>query len=198
LGAILMAGAAQGVTLADLEGGDTLTSGDGNITFSEFDVTKMKGIDPANVEVVATDHGFTLTSSDFAASSGGLRKLDVSYKVTVTEGTIASAVLDMAGSRESGRIKVEKDIEGEGDDNEAGTFLATLLTGQNSILHDQDNIDPAQGTLLVDTTIRIKKVSSLDSVTDTYDYTGVAEPTTLSLLGSGLAGLVFFGRRRKA
>jgi hypothetical protein len=185
---------AQGVTLAALVGGETITSGNGSLTFSDFEVTKIKRLS-GNLElytVTATADGITLTSSEFTANTGGLKKLDISYKVTANAGLITGATLAMQGTRETGRIKIEKDIDATQSD--AGTFLLNLLKSGSSITSDSDTFSPGEKTFDVDEQIRIKKVSSLASVTNSY--TVVAEPGTLSLLVAGLGGLAWIGRRR--
>lgn len=195
---LLAAGSAQAATftLADLvSGGGTasFTSDDGTLTFSDFAVTKTKKLssDLSQYTITTTANGYVLTSSEFTANTGGLRKLDLSYKVTGTS-AIVQAALDIVGTRTSGRAKVEKDIDDPASDE--GTFLLAYLLGSGSVLSDSDQFSPGALSFEVDEQIRIKKVSSITSITDSYQV--VPEPTTLTLMGAGLAGLAWMGRRR--
>ena len=195
---LLAAGAAQAATftLADLvSGGGTtsFTSDDGTLTFSDFTVTKTKKLSSnlSQYTITTTANGYILTSSEFTANTGGLRKLDLSYKVTGTS-AIVQASLDIAGTRTSGRAKVEKDIDDPASDE--GTFLLAYLLASGSVLTDSDQFSPGAMSFDVDEQIRIKKVSSITSITDSYQV--VPEPTTLTLMGAGLVGLAWMGRRR--
>lgn len=197
-GSLLAAGAAQAATftLADLvSGGGTtsFTSDDGTLTFSDFSVTKTKKMsgDLSLYVITTTQSGYILTSSEFTVNSGGLRQLDLGYKVTGSS-AIVQASLDIAGTRTSGRAKVEKDIDDAGSDQ--GTFLLAALLEGGSTLNDSDQFSPGALSFDVSEQIRIKKVASITSITDSYQV--VPEPTTLSLLGAGIAGLTWLGRRR--
>lgn len=195
---LLCASAASAVTftLQDLvNGGQTFTTANG-LTFSDFKVSRTKKLsgDLSLYTVTVLGDGFSLSSPEFTANSGGLRKFDMSYKVSATSGTISEAIMSMDATRSTGRIKVEKDIEDPSSDE--GTFLLTLLRNGRSDLVDSDTFGPGVTTLEVEEAIRIKKVSSIISLDNTY--TVVAEPEVLSMLGLGIAGLAWTGRRRRA
>ncbi len=191
----LSGGASQALTLADVT---TFDSGDGSLTFSNFSVTQTKRLsaDLSQYTITATATGFALSSPQFTANAGGLRKFDLKYTVTAKAGTITAATMTMEATRETGRIKIQKDIDSADDSSDVGTFLLTLLTSGNSILQSSDTFSPGQASFVVDENIRIKKISALASVTNGYTATAVAEPTTLSLLAAGLGGLTWIGRRR--
>jgi hypothetical protein len=199
LGVLLLAGGAEAASysLADLANGQTFTSDDGSLTFSNFDVTRTKNLssDLTMYTVTTTSSGFMLTSNEFDAGTGGLRKLDLSYTVT-SSSPIVEAGLAMDGSRQSGKIKVEKDIEAQGSDE--GTFLVTVLSGNHSVLSDSDQFSPGATSFDVEEQIRIKKVASLDSVTNSFRDAAhaVPEPGTMALFAFGAAGLALIGRRR--
>lgn len=194
---LIFSASAQAVTLASLlVGGATLNSTNGSVTFSNFVVKGIKRLsnDYSLYEVTATASGIKLTSPQFTVNSGGLRKLDLSYTVTANSGTITGASLAMQGTKSTGKIKVEKDINSKDSASEVGTFLATVLAGSTSLLSDSDTFSPGEKSFDVDEQIRIKKVSALTSVDN--GYTVVAEPSMLSLLAAGLGGLAWIGRRR--
>lgn len=186
-------------SLKDLANGTitSITSDNGLLTFSNFNVTKLKKLnsDLSLYSVDTTTDGIILTSSEFTATTGGLRKLDLSYTVTAVSGTIIGADLDMVATRQSGRVKVEKDITAHDPNSDAGTFLVTVLTGGASHLSDSDTFSPGETSFDVEEQIRIKKISTLTSVRNSFT---VPEPTTLSLLAAGVAGLAFYGGRRRA
>ncbi|MGH7893307.1 MAG: hypothetical protein ACREQL_01485, partial [Candidatus Binatia bacterium] len=77
-------------------------SDNGLLTFSDFAVTKLKKLS-GNLSlstVTTVDDGYVLTSSAFTANGGGLRKLNLTYKVTATEGLIVGASMSMDADRE--------------------------------------------------------------------------------------------------
>ncbi len=195
---VLSSGAANAATftLDQLVNGGTFVSDDGSLTFSDFKVTKTKHLSGnlANYTVTVLGDGFMLTSSEFTANGGGLRKFDLSYKVTANQGAITGASMDSAGTSTSGRVKIEKDIEDLLSDE--GTFLLNSIRSGGGILSDADSFSPGVVSFDVEEQIRIKKVSSLTAVSN--HYTAVPEPGELSMLAAGLAGLAWLGRRRSA
>jgi hypothetical protein len=200
VGALLgLSGAANAATftLDQLVNGGSFVSDDGTLTFSDFKVTKTKRLSGnlADYTVTVLGDGFMLSSGEFTANTGGLRKFDLSYKVTANQGAITGASMDSVGSSTSGKVKIEKDIEDLLSDE--GTFLLNLIRSGSSILSDSDSFSaPGVVSFDVEEQIRIKKVSSLTSVSN--HYTVVPEPVELSLLAAGLAGLTWLGRRRSA
>jgi hypothetical protein len=191
---LLLSGGAHALTLADVVSGDSFVSGNGTLTFDNFEIKKLKRLS-GNLSlytIVILDNGFTLTSDEFTANTKGLRKLDFSYRVTSSGAAITEAGLAITGSRDTGKIKVEKDIDAANSDE--GTFLFAFIRNGNSSLEDSDTFSPISWSFDVDEQIRIKKISQLSSVTNTF----VAEPSTLSLLAAGLGGLAWIGRRRRA
>jgi hypothetical protein len=196
----LFAGAASAATftLADLvENNATFQSDNGLLTFSDFEVKKLKrlGSNLSQYTITTTADGFLLTSPNFTANSGGLRKLDLSYTVTANRGLITGASMVMEATRQTGRVKVEKDIESPTGDE--GTFLLTLLRNNASLLSDSDTFSPGETRFDVEESIRIKKVSALTSIRNAYTVT-VSEPAEAALLLAGLVGLAFYGRRSRA
>jgi hypothetical protein len=184
-------------TLNDLvNNGTSFTSDDGKLTFHDFDITRLKKLDGnlSNYTVTTTATGFQLSSSAFTASSGGMKKLDLSYTVTGS-GVITTAAMAMDATASSGRVKVEKDIEDATPGSDQGTFLLTLLQKNRSLLTDSDAFSPGSTEFHVEESIRIKRDSALNWVRNTYNDP-VAEPTELALLVTGLSGLVWMGRRR--
>jgi hypothetical protein len=179
-------------TLNDLvNNGTSFTSDDGKLTFHDFDIQRLKKLDGnlSNYTVTTTATGFELSSPAFAATKGGMKKLDLSYTVTAT-GTplITGAEMEMDASVTSGRVKVEKDIEDAQSDQ--GTFLVTLLQKNRSLLTDSDTFSPGSTEFHVEESIRIKKNSTLNWVRNT-----MPEPTALTLLAAGIA-VGRMGRRR--
>lgn len=194
-GALLVAASAEAATftLADLVGGTTFSSDDGTLTFSDFHVTKTSKLssDLSKYTITTTADGFTLSSSELAASSGGLRKLNFDYRVTASI-PIVQVALDVQGSRTTGKFKVEKDIEDPSSDE--GTFLLAFMSGSHSSLSDSDQFSPGAMSFDVDEQVRIKKESTISSITDSFQV--VPEPGVLMLFGAGITGLFVLGRRR--
>ena len=201
-GLLLAAGSARAAsfTLADLvAGGGTtsFTSDDGMLTFSGFDVTRMRRLstDLSLYVVTTTQTGFVLSSSEFDAATGGLRKLDFEYTVTASS-PIVQAALDLDAARTTGRVMVTKDVDNPASDE--GTFLLTLLTGGRSLLSDSDQFSPGVPGALsfeVEESIRLKRAASIAEITNSFQV--VPEPAPAALLGAGIAGLTWIGRRRR-
>lgn len=192
--AFASASAAATYTLDDLvNGGQTFTSDNGLLTFSDFAVSKSKGLssDLTLYTVTTLADGFSLSSAEFDAQTGGMRKLDFEYFVTSTGGAITGASMVLNGSASSGRAKVEKDIEDSGSDQ--GTFLIAQIRGSDLTDTDSDTFSPGASVFEVEEQIRIKKVATLGSIDDSFT---VPEPTGLSLLAAGLSGLAWLGRKR--
>jgi hypothetical protein len=184
-------------TLDELVNGSvsSFQSDNGLLTFSDFEIKKLKKLS-GNLTlytVTTVDDGFVLSSSAFTANSGGLKRLRFTYKVAANSGLITGATLSMEGSRETGRIIVDKDIDSPTSDE--GTSLINLLKGNTTLLSDSDEFSPGESLFEVEESIRIKKISTLTSARNSYSVT-VPEPPTLSLLLAGVVGLAMYGRQR--
>lgn len=194
---VASAASAATFTLDQLVNGSvsSFQSDDGRLTFSDFAVTKLKKLS-GNLSlytVTTVGDGFVLTSSAFTANSGGLKKLNIAYKVSANQGSITGAELAISATRQNGRVSVQKDIDSPTSDE--GTSLLALLRNNATLLSDSDTFSPGVAAFEVEEAIRIKKVSALESVRNSYSVT-VSEPATLSLLIAGIGGLAMYGRRR--
>jgi hypothetical protein len=196
--ALASSSSAATYTLDELVNGSvsSFQSDNGLLTFSNFEITKLKKLsgDLSLYTVTTVDDGFVLSSSAFTANSGGLKRLRFTYTVSAKQGAlITGAELAMEGTRETGRIMVDKEIDSP--TNNEGTFLLNLLKKDTSILSDSDEFVPGESLFEVEEQIRIKKISSLTSVRNSYTL-NVPEPPTLSLLLAGVVGLAMYGRQR--
>jgi len=84
--AIGLAGGAHATTLADLNGGQSLTVG--SLTFSDFTITVTGALDPnlADYKVLTTSDGFRIVGG-FSAFNGQQGDMLVSYDVSAAPGT---------------------------------------------------------------------------------------------------------------
>lgn len=185
-------------TLADLvAGGGTtsFTSDDGTLTFGDFEVTRLKRLsgDLSRYVITTTANGFALTSTEFDVAGGGLRKLGLSYTVTATS-PIVQAALDLDATVDTGKVLVVKDLDAHQSDD--GSFLVARVTGAKLDPSDSDQFAPGVLSFDVEESLRIKRVARVDAITNSFQV--VPEPTAAVLLGAGLGGLVWLGRRRSA
>ena len=220
LGLILgAAGGARAVTMADLFGGQTITVGDK--LFSEWQVfgvfvtddvflPDFSEIEVAGLDPLSLNPGLMFTANGQLSVSGEMNFIDLDFGFTVTVLDPLLRIKDNSLSLMEASIGREDETFGdpliaiyEWVYDVAGNELAEKyveFSFLNDSISDQAQFAPQQ-------TIHVRKniyISSLDAgdsaVLERFDQrfsqAVIPEPGTFLLLGSGLAGLAAWRRRR--
>jgi hypothetical protein len=204
--------AASALTLDELaNGGQSFVSGNGALTFGEFDVTASSGLDPDltkyTIEVI--DDGFELRGP-INAADGEQDDLFVAYSVTgssaitgaslffngqtlpAVPGVAASVAEDfLDGANVLGSLFVAR--TGGGLDQPSATLQLASPTA--SLRVEKDILVDSRFDQIPDSTAAI---ASISLVRQQFEVAVIPEPTTVLMLGAGLAGLAVAGRARRA
>lgn len=193
-----LAGGAQGTTLADLNGGASITAG--NLTFSDFTIIVTGSADPnlADYTVLTLPTGFRIVGGvgAFNAEQGDV---SVSYAVSASAGSSvdeASLGFNGAAMGTHSGATVSEDLSASGSPI-ASAMVFQLGSGASQ---KTDSVSFASETsFTVDKNIFVKAdsngLATLSFVDQTFAL--VPEPGSLLLMGSGLMGLLAFGRKRQ-
>jgi hypothetical protein len=193
------------VTLADLQAGGTITSGD--LIFSDFaDITQTldTAVPLSDITVSAIDNGIRFQTSDWSLSGAGFSyDLAFSFDVSTTDGSrITGNALSITGGYSgSGQSQIAETINSpshvtlateyaylnQGNTGSDQTYDSATFTGQTSLLVGKD-LSIFTGTGEITPSIF---VSHFDQT-----FTTVPEPATMALAALGGASLMFFRRRK--
>jgi PEP-CTERM motif-containing protein len=200
-----LAGGAQGTTLADLSGGQSLTVG--GLTFSDFTITVNGAIDSnlADYKVLTLSDGFRITGG-IGVFDGDSGDMLVSYEVSAAAGSPAvndiRLVFNGAATGAHSGATVSEDLFGipSGDPIASASVLQTaagLSQKTDSVTFAPQTSFTVEKDILVksgsDPTGGLATISFIDQ-----HFSVVPEPGSLVLLSSGLMGLLAFGRKRKS
>ena len=187
--------AAQALTLADLVAGAEVTSGNGNLTFTNFTAsTSGKGMrgDLSRYAVTVLDDGIEIAGGTKKGKRG---KLEIAYDVVAA--AITGVALDVT-SNGKGKTTGTKAFFDDGSPvGELEASAAKGNTGSDSATFS------AFETLSVEETASVGKKVGRWILSNTFESSDVAssssipEPGTMLLLVSGVAGLAVIGRRRR-
>ncbi len=188
---------AQALTLADVDAGATLVSGDLTITFEAGSVTVLGDLDMdlSLYSVDATSDGFELSGPLAVFGAGGFGTLLLDFDVEAT-----AAIVDLGlamngvalGATAFGAVTTTFDV---------GAGLGTVVSGAGgAAFTDAASIAPTT-TVSGTTAVQLLAASpgelaSIATFRQGFELLSVAEPAHLMMLSIGLLGLAAMGRRR--
>lgn len=194
IGAILSGAPAQALTLGDLDAGDSITSLDGSLVFSEFSVAISGDLNPdlTQYAVVQLGEGFRVNGA-IAAADGASGTLDITYTAT------AMGPLQITGARiffnaavvgESAAAVTMEDLLTESSGAMVGE-LDVLVDGAGTSDKEDTTVFSELGSLYVDKSILVDSTGAIAVTLSVIDqtFTVIPEPATAALLATGLMGL---------
>lgn len=201
--AFSFASTAGALTLADLDDGEVFDSGDHRITFS-FDpgsvsITGDLSPDLTNYGVVILEHGFSIVGP-MGVSDGNVGDIALRYLASANDGFFDTASIFFNGAAvgNGALAAVAEDFIANGQ--LVGDLLVQVTGGGLSQKIDTTSFAPGITAfdvvkdiqIITTDPAQIATISVLDQ-----NFTVVPEPTTLAMLGLGLAVLAHRGSRRR-
>ena len=209
LGLLLLAPAAQALTLADLVDGASFTTANG-LTFDDFDVIITGDLPPDladAIEVEVLSDGFQLIGGPIAVADGDFGDLFLTYHVSAESlemGINGGSLRGILGATGVGALAAVDEVLLM---DMGGSTIALLSISNTGGIEGEEMLDDATDPfaprleLLVEkdvavTTFNAGIGSSARISLIEQRFSVVPEPGTAGMLAVGLLGLAFAGRRR--